>query len=469
MTAHKPDKLVVFEHLQINDITVDPTHIAELEIFESLVFPGITGKITLQDWENYKETRNPFAGDNVYIHFGRDGDEPLKLRFKIYESDFDSPPPDSLYNLVSLKFCSPWIIDGFVKKDSLVWSNKRIDEIVRELVESCGGVINENYWSTDTQLLERFVSPYWTPCAIIKHLQSFVMTEEGHSGFCLWTEIEPPEDADDGQVCFMPISKLMKSPEKSEESTLSFDATYGAADIELRQNPADPKNTNRMQHMMITTDYDILRYGDAGAARSKFVGFDFDGGKVMQLDQKIDQYEHLKDKHLMQKMQLNDKFLRSAYKTTKNTTLYPNTNSLIETEEEAKKLLKGKLHAKHAFLYSDSIKLNGLTTGEGRQKRVGKLIRVRYPNLTDGGTGAHGHYTGWYLLRNINHRISGMLYNNVVTLITDGVGRDADSVERADMINWDGENNDNDFTDEPLKTFMQDEVYRKCVEDYGRL
>lgn len=429
--------------LMVGGVTLDPSNIISLDIFESINFPGITGKIAFRDYGSFKEFENIFAGDEIKISFGREQEANLHLEMIVTKSSGDTPIIDETSNITTLEFVSPWIVPAFTKKRSRPFRNKRIDEIVFELVKECGGTMGA--FIRTKQKLDRFVSPYWTPIETIKYLMSFAVDENERGGFLLWTDIETKA------VNFAPVSHL-------------FDAVknYGTVSFSIKMNPRDQTSTERIFEQSIEQSFDILKYGDVGLGRSRLEGFDYDNTKILSIDKRIDEYSH---NHLSSKLPLNDKFLGKQFRTTKASFLYPNTDELLPFEDpnitatqtarsegttgaslrrtsrnrtqskiKSNDLIKGRLANKQSLLISDIIKLNVKLNGETEEKRAGKQIKVIYPAADNS---ENLQYTGIYLIRNIRHVIQGMQFCQILTLIIDGFKE----IDRIDMINFNGENN----------------------------
>ena len=418
------NSIVKFETFKIKDITFDPTNILSLDIYESLEFPGVTGRLTFQDYSATRERENIFAGDAVEISFSREQDPPLVFNFVLSESMGDSAPDDTHYNISSIKFCSPWMLEAFTRKRSRSWggdgTGKLISEIVQELVEECGGQIGT--FTPTKQTLERFVSPYWSPIDTIRYLMNFAIDENDNGGYLLWTDVELDK------VNFIPIGVLMNG-----DTAIN----YGEVPFDLRMNPANERSAERILTQEVSSAFNILKYADMGMGKSRFAGFNYDKTEVMYANKKVDEYGH---SHLSTKLPLNDKFMGLRYRTTKNSFLFHNTDELIrDTSADAPlsaELINGKLSNKFSLLFGDMLKIDANLVGETVDKRVGKLVKLIYPTVDDKITGENQQYTGTFLIKNIRHAIQGMQYLNAVTFVADGFK----TIERDDMVEWNATN-----------------------------
>lgn len=445
---------VEFQYFRIKDKVIDPSSMISLDIYESLDFPGITGRLVIEDYSDFKEVNKIFAGDKIELSFKSRGDDevdPLTLELYIYESRGDTPNPNSTSNEISFGFCSYWLLDGFTKKRSRSWINRTIGEIIAELVHECSGNSEGDddpfedpligIFTPTSAVLERFVSPYWTPIETIQYLMRQAISEDGFGGYVLWTDIYSRADGQE-KVNFMPLSKLMSNGDN-----------YGQLPFKLEMQTTHDLSNRKIINQTVEQSFDVVKYGKTGLGRSQLFGFDYDRGLIMRSDRRIDMIEQ---NHLSSKLPLNKKYLGKSYRHTSYSSTYPNTTNLIRNEEiemidgeinlfRPRDLIKGQLQSKMAYLYADMLKINALVNGESESKRVGNLIEVVYPRV-DQTAGRNNQYSGWYLIRNNRHTIQGMQYANVLTLITDGYNE----LDRDDMVEW---NQANEFVQqEELKS-----------------
>ena len=413
-TQHSNTKLPVkINYFKVKGISFDPLNIIRLDIFEGLDYPGITGNITFQDYTSFKEHGGLFAGDTFEISFGRDEDPSVELRLMVSEAYGDVAEENALSNSMSFGFCSEWLVEGFTRKRSRPWSDKKISEIVEELIVECGGepgIIIET-----KQTLERFVSPYWSPLATIKYLMSFATDTADSGGYLLWTDMAT------NKVNFIPVGTLKHRT-----------GHYGQVGFDMKMFTKHQRSAERIYSQSMAHSFDVIRYADMGLGRSRLVGFNFDTSEFNIADKRVDSYVQ---NHLSQNLPLNDRFMGKVYRTTRNSWLFNNTNELIR--DGADELIDARLNTKFNLMYADMLKINMVTTGEAHKKRAGRLVRISFPSSDEAKTSENKQYSGTYLIRNIRHTISGMEYGNVMTVVSDGYKE----IDRADMIDWNGGNN----------------------------
>ena len=411
-----PHQVVKFRTLKIRGIEMDVTNIISLDIFEGLGNFGITGKISMQEWSGFKEIGNVFAGDTIKMEFGRLDDTPLTLEYVIFESYGDMSDETQFHNIVSFGFCSKWLLEASTKKRSKPFLNKRIDEIVIELIENCGGTMNVAVPTKQT--LERFVSPYWPPVMTLNYLMNFAESDEGLGGYLLWTDIS------NEQVNFVPVVDLM-------------DGLYGEVGFEMKQNFNFERSPARILQQRIHRSFDVMKFADIGAGRTQFIGFNYDNTEIMKIDERLDEYSN-NHVHLGTQIPLNDRYMGRQYRNTRSTFLFDNTDRLIidskSGEKTSQELIKGKLHTKYSMIMADILTMKISSPGEGFQKRAGRTVKATYPSVDDGGTGTNKHFSGTYLINEIRHTIQGSQYLNVVSLISNAYKE----IERPDMIDLTG-------------------------------
>ncbi len=413
-----PGGAVKFQYLKIKGQKIPSDKIIELNIFEAIDFPAISGNVIIDDWTGMKEIYNFFANDLVEISFHREGDPPILMAFVLSESGDESPQMGEHHKKIRFDFCSPWWVNARTFKISTAWNDKYIHEIITDLIGICGG--KAGIILKTKQKLERFVAPNWSPIRIMRKLAEMAVDDLGCGGFLIWTDIS------DGAVNFMNLNSLMVN-----DSTQN----YGTVPFKISLNVKNQRSPEKVFTMNIENSFDILKNGTTGVANTRTLSFDYDRTAVVDMTSRVDEYGH---SHLSTKMPINTIFLGEPYQTTKVSTYYPNNRELIQTEKESESLQVGSLVNKQTMLLADLVKINLTTVGEHKAKRAGRLIWLDVPYSTEK---QHEQYTGTYLIKNLRHRIEGSKYMNVCTLVCDGLKQM--SSERPDIINWGKSNDEN--------------------------
>lgn len=386
----------------INDIEVIREHITDIQLFESITQPGITGYIDLMDYQALVEKGNVFADDKIRIIFTVEGNpNDLKLDFVLYANEDGKVIPDQQYNSVRFNLCSPWLVQALCKTYSKNFDDMKISDIISSLLEECGAKIG--FIEPTKQIIESFVSPLWSPYHIIKYLLSFALNSSGTGGYLCWTDLKT------GKVNVTTLDYLMKG------SLGRFD--------EFLVNPENPRYHGRIDAMTIETNFDIIRLISNGGASTKYYGFNFDTNKIVKTETKINE---VNQKHLSTKFPVPITYLtEDVYHNIKYTSLFPNTKESIEGDDsKLQDLLDGKLQNDYSLLSTDVFKLNIVTNGDP-DRRVGWLAKLDFPsqniNVTGHNAELNEQYKGDYLIRDISHTFSFFQeYRQAICLCADG-------------------------------------------------
>jgi len=400
------------EYLRLGGVEINPNEIHQLNIYESLEFPGVTGDITFKDLNAVKEI-GVYSGDSLKIAFGKENDTPLVLEFDIYSGSDDyitEADPNSMDT--SFKFCSKWLLNGLIRKRSRSFSGQRIDEIVRALVIDSGG--SPGFFIKTKQTLDRFVSPYWNPITTINYLGSFATDDNGLGGYTLWTDIET------GLVNFAPLGVLMHTTRN-----------YGSTDLELAMDTGDPRSPRKVFSIEVDSNFNLIDYGTIGLGRTKLAGFDYDRMQPIEIDKTADEYQ---GSHLSTVLPINDKYQGRSFRFNKRAMNFPNTDELIRNDgtRRSDEFVEGKWNTRFANLSSDVVRLNVSVVGDTFFKRAGTLIKIKVPRPGDNQSEPNQLYSGTYLVRNVRHVITGMEYGQFLTLVSDGLKE----TTRVDLVSW---------------------------------
>ena len=293
----------------------------------------------------------------------------------------------------------------------------RVDEIIADIVQTCGGELL--VVEPTRQVLDRFVSPYWSPIFTLNFLLSFAESENGHGGYLLWTDIE------NERVNLVPVYNLMAGD-------------YGEVGYKMVLNNTYQRSMARVFQQSMDKNFNVMKDGDMGLAHSQLIGFNYDNTTIMQYDQRLDDY-NFSQAHLGTRIPLNEKYLGKRYRNTRFSHLFYNTDSLIQNIEntdpqKSEEMLAGRLHNKYTMATADLLKINVSSPGEGYRKRAGRLIQIQYPSIDDGRTAENKNFSGWYLIKNVRHSIQGMQYKNTISLVSNAYK----NIERIDMIDIQG-------------------------------
>jgi len=393
---------------KIRGFDIDPSVIIQLDIFESIVMPGITGCVVIKDWQGAKELGEIFAGDDVEISWSSPDTKPINIILKVFGSYGDQVQDDQTYKTTKLHFCSSWYIDAFTRQLSKPYINKSVSEIIDDLLKECGAT---NYVEPTSQRLERFVTPLWTPMHSIRHLMKFAMDTQGHGGYLLFTDI-----ISDTVICTT-INKLLAGDLGYNTSEITFNAV----------NQVYEGNTNKLT---LESNFDTIRFANQGMGKTNLIGFDFDSNKIIATNESITQYKH---EHLGNYFPMLKDFESDKYSSTKF--MWKSINSAFQKRhsKELEELLVGHLRTRYSHLFSDVFKIN-LGAPGSTLRRAGQIVKLNFPSVDYklDPTKKDMQFDGNYLIRDIRHVFMFGDYAQAITLCSDGYKQ----MKRTDLMEW---------------------------------
>ena len=403
MSNNKTVEIVKLRKVTIKGYKIETSFITNIEIYESITQPGITGFIDIKDYQALQEVGNIFADDDIIITIGIDGDESneLNLKFKIFTNEGSKQLSLNTYDYLRLGFCSPWLIDGLSVLLSKPYENKLISEIVKDLLESCGATIG--YIEPTKTKLENFVSPLWTPYHTIKHLLGYAINNSKVGGYLCWTDLKT------GNVNVTTLDYMLKG-------TLGkYVDPYG-----FQVNPGNLRYSGRVKSMSIENSYDTIRLINTGVPNTKYYAFNYDTNSIVVSKNTL---KDDKQTRLGAKFPITNKYTNKKYTTVKFTSIFPETaDSIASDDTKMTDLVEGIESNKYAMLATDVIKINIETLGE-TNRRVGWLAQLSYPSVSvnSGDKTGNKQLKGLYLIREIKHSFSLFDdYKQYVTLVSDG-------------------------------------------------
>lgn len=406
------DNNKTFEILKLRKVTIkgyeiDIANISVVEIYESLTQPGITGYISIKDYQGLQEIGNVFSDDEIVMIFGVDGDEAneLTLKYKIYTNEGSRQLNRNTYDLLRLGFCSSWMIEGLTRYVSKPYgsvdSDKRVSDIITDLLKECGA--NIGYIEPTKQKLENFVTPLWTPYHSIKYLMGFATNENFNGGYVCWTDLKTDK------VNVTSLDYLLKGSLGKYESFIV--------------NSMNLRYSGRVIEMNVETSYDTIRYVTNGLPNTKIYGFNYDKKNFVTTSKNM---VDIASTRLGKKFPLTNNFLNDKYTTVNFVPLFPPTaESIADDDSKLTDLIEGHLSNKYSLLTVDTFKINIMTMGE-TNRRAGWLALLEYPsqdgkNATEGDKTDNKKLKGNYLIRDIKHVFSLTEdYKQYITLVSDG-------------------------------------------------
>lgn len=461
-----------------DDISLDSAQIMSIDVYESLIYPGITGELSYRDYHDLIENNNIFAGDDIdlEIEFRDRGLHIDKNNYAITGFK-QGNNADQVYNEVLITFETKWSTEASTRKliEPLATrdTNRRIDEMVTYIVEElCGGqmgIVVQTKGVYDSMTL-----PTWSLLDVLNYLMSFALSDSTLStqgiesgGYCLWTDLTS------GKVNFAPIDYLTFGSDGTN--------TYGTSttgDLSALQGyNFDDKTVNELE--AITTDdtllkveteyehdyshirdvhveqaFDIIDIINNGANHTRFVGFNYDENRVLEEEITIN---HFTANHISEGFPMPNKYIGSNqqfsskeiyvndYRSARFSSMYPNTNNLIVSDSSADSVsanqhVKGRLYTKFSNLFCDQIKINTVSVGDPYSKKVGRQVQINIPSAGKTQDAKNLHLSGTYIVRNNRHRFAAKYYINALTLMGDGFKTNG---LEGSFTEWEGTDNTN--------------------------
>lgn len=385
---------LTFEGLKIKGIPVDLNAVTEINIFENLLSPVITGTIEFKDWQGLMELGYVIAGDDLDIVWGSPEKVTITNKFKVTALEATSEFDMTTYNVFRLHFTSPWAVKAFASQYTKAYKDKYIHEIIQDIVEACGATIE--YIEPTKQKLEHYCLPLWTPARSIQTLLRMAMNEQKRGGYLLWTNLET------GKVWCTTVEYMLNK-------TVGYYEKFFMRSGNLRYE-------GRVFNITAEQNFDLIRFLNMGMGKTEKTALYYDKDELFYTEENIKEYEH---KHTAKKYPLPQSYLTEEWAIKTKTYIYPSKDAAVSDNVEFEDLVNGTLFADYTMFFSDVFKVNILTNGES-SRRVGMMTRLDYPSINEAKKDFNLQYQGDYLIRSIRHIISGPDYYQAITLAGDG-------------------------------------------------
>lgn len=392
--------------ITIKGISINLAYASKVEFYESLSQPGITGFITINDYQALQEIGDVFSNDEIVFTFGIEGNESdYTLKYTIYTNDGSRHLTRQTYDVLRLGFCSPWMIDALTRNLSKPYGTvdepMKISDIVKDLLTECGAEIG--YIEPTKQVLENFVTPLWTPYHSIKYLLGFATNEDMKGGYICWTDFKT------GKVNVTSLDYLLQGTLGKFES--------------FTVNATNPRYVGSIIEMNFETNYDSIRMVTNGLPNTIVASFNYDKTKYMETNKNVNDDVLTR---LGKFLPIPTRYQDDKYLNVEFTPLFPPTaESIASDDSKLTDMVDGFLLNKYAFMSVDTFKLNIKTRGE-TNRRAGWLANLKYPsadakNMNRGSRTENKQYAGDYLIREIKHEFGlNVDYTQYVTLVSDG-------------------------------------------------
>ena len=389
-----PFSNLTFEGLKIKGIPVDLNAAHQIDIFENLLSPVITGTIEFKDWQGLMELGYVIAGDDLDIIWGSPEKVTITNKFKITAIEATAEYDSTTYNIYRLHFASPWAVKAFASQYTKAYKDKYIHEIIQDIVEACGATIE--YIEPTKQKLEHYCLPLWTPARSIQTLLRMAMNEQKRGGYLLWTNLET------GKVWCTTVEYMLKK-------SIGYYEKFFMRSGNLRYEGRVHSITNEQT-------FDLIRFLNMGMGKTKKTAMYYDKDELFFTKENIKEYEHL---HIGKKYPLPSEYLTDEWDTKSYSNVYPIKDAPVSNNVEFEDLVNGTLFTDYTMFFSDVFKVNVLANGES-SRRVGMMARVDYPSINEAKKDFNLQYQGDYLIRSIRHMLVSGEYMQAITLAGDG-------------------------------------------------
>jgi hypothetical protein len=397
-------------NFQLKKVTIKtydllPQAVGELNIYEGITNPGITGGITIADWQGYNELGQIFGGDDITISFSSQNRDDLVLKYKIYASK-TSASIGGTQQPITYYFCSPWLIDAFTRQISKSYKDKYAHEIIVDLLTECGA--NIGFVEPSKQKLPRFTTPLWTAIKSIHHILSFMVNQQGAGGYVFWTDMKT------GKVNVTTMDYLLKG-------------SYGKEPNKFMSLPLNEFYESRVDDLTFESYFDIIQALNQGAAKTIQQAYNYDKNLPYTFNKSINEVPYT---HLSTKFPINASYNTEKYATIKGCYIYPMKDDQVTDDKMFSDLVDGKAKTRYVRLSADTFKIN-IITNPNSSRRAGHLAELEYQSTDKSIVTKNKLYSGMYLIRNIRHAIFNGTYTQAVTLIADGFKE-----SKNDLITW---------------------------------
>ena len=394
-------------------------HVAHLEtinIFEGLSEPALTGSITIKDYDGILEIQEIFAGDDINISLKAKGESrSLTFNGKIFavnqQVSGSQGAPVTVFS-----FCSNWWFQANTKQVSKVWKNKTIAEMIEEVITvDCEQEDFQGIHPAPSTIIERLVTPNWTPARILKFLLAYLNGDAGESGYVLWESLYWQAPG---------VYSLGHLLDPAEGGT-----NYGRSKIELFLNSPNVQYAGNFNNLWVESLYDEMRYLHQGVYQSDIWVFDYDRNKPYK---STGTASDVNSKHLAHQMPIRESSASEKYRSTHKSSMYPNTQKFT-TEQDFQKGVDGYRNNRLQMVFSDMIKMSTLLPGD-TAREAGEIVKINYPSINKGsGTDTrHKMMEGDYLIRDIQHVLTYSNFVQAITFVKDGINM----TTRDDLKKW---------------------------------
>lgn len=376
-----------------NILKLTNSEIGQIELYESLEIPGITGSISVIDFRGILELYNVSAGDTFKFSWKTPKSQTISSSYtitKVILNDF--PPDDFVNNHVRFEFCSTWYLNGITKIYSNLWKNQSLDKICSNLISYCGGNIGTVEPSNIT--LEHFGSPYWNPVKILYYLIGFY-----GNGILMFPDISTDN------VNFVSLDTI-------------FSSGYGTYKPKFVMYPENQNYEALVYNMTVEQITNIEDYAGNGLGGLNFTGFNFDQQNFQTPSPFYATPQQVPFSNIATVGTLSNKFQGGDYVNNQQLSIFPQTKNPV-SQSFLNNIISNIQNSYYLKLLADAVKLNILTNGSSDRK-IGQVCNIEVPSLKNNKSEGDKNLSGQYVISSIKRVFRLSTVKELISCINTG-------------------------------------------------
>lgn len=415
-----------YKTLKINGIDVIPLTL-ELNLFEDLMSPCVTGSIVLLDTTNLIKNI-PIIGEEEFEIEIFDEFETIKGKYMIYKIA-DREQINFGVLKYTLNFCSKEMYINAYTKVSKAYDSYFYEDAIID--------IKENYLQSQKQILcastklkQCFIIPNWNPLSACSWIASRAQDEAYTGGNFLFFE-------DKDRFNFVALENLLDDSKNTPFAETSYDPMRKVEDFRARYSIRQEKDVMRFETMKIKKSLDVLENMTFGMYKNRIKMVD-----IVQRGSEDFDYNYQEDFHksVHLKGKLGEAFplstanqLNNQYDMTMDTRVFVRHKGLFTNEVDGGNQVQDWYSPRLSQMFQmNNFVLEGVLPGQLEMK-VGMILKFDMPNVENidiGRTIAPDlAYSGNYLITSLRRMFQKDKFYVIVEMVKDSMTIDRDSVE----------------------------------------
>lgn len=398
-----------------NEVVLSNDEIKQFYFIEDIFSFAMSGKLLMIDTRGLFEF-GPLTGNEtirVFYNAGENQNEENEERewlFKIYKvSQIEqlSVQNPSSEEVIEIFFTDSVFFHMYNKVYSKSWRNQRISDIVKDIAENML-LINEHpegwkFWEPSNEKLDLFYMPYWYPITAINWLMKRATGNRSkESGYCFYNS---PQGA-----CFITLGDLLNQDLMSINPGFNDEYFF------------ESENTNHFNK--------ILQWSLSGLDMTSLKHLS--GGTKLGINSNN---KNFIKKQFNYKNQLKNNTILGEY------SLFPDISNSDRSVENLGESTENMINNRYNNMWSKRYALQHCASFvlRGHENRhAGGLIKVNWPSIDEKNQIYQKHLDGIYLIKSINHILSGYknpAYRQKIVCIKNGYDEsDVETLEKGTKI-----------------------------------